>query len=189
LLLPILLALAASALHKYPFKERLILFICPSIAIFIAAGFEYLFQKPRRAIGIIAVIFMLITPIDTVRKFAIKPWLHSDMRKVMSDIGQYQKPGDVLYIDEACFYPYEYYRDQFHVTSLQAIEEKPAVTDVSQYRQKFGDLRGKRVWILFEGEGGPPPQQEWAQIVLDEMGERVFEASPVNDYIACYQLR
>ena len=38
LLLPILLALAASALHKYPFKERLILFICPSIAIFIARG-------------------------------------------------------------------------------------------------------------------------------------------------------
>jgi uncharacterized membrane protein len=189
LLLPILLALAASAVHKYPFKERLILFICPSIAIFIGAGFEYLFEQPRRVVGVIAVIFILITPIDTVRKFAIKPWLHSDMRTVMSIVGKNQQAGDVLYIDEACFYPYEYYRDQFKVTPLEFKEEKPAVTDIAEYREIFGAYRGKRVWIMFEGEGGLPPQQEWARIVLDEMGKRVVEASPVNDYVACYDLR
>ena len=134
-------------------------------------------------------IFILITPIDTVRKFAIKPWLHSDMRTVVSIVGKNQQPGDALYIDEACFYPYEYYRDQFGITKLEFKEEKPAVTDISQYRQIFAGYRGKRVWIMFEGEGGPPAQQEWARIVLDEMGKRVIEASPVNDYVACYDLR
>ena len=189
MLLPILLALAASALHKYPFKERLILFICPSIAIFIGAGFEYLFQPGRKAIATIALIFILITPIDTVRKFAIKPWLHSDMRAVMGYVKQYKEPGDVLYIDEACYYPYEYYRDQFGLAQLIAIPEKPAVTDIAQYRTIFANLKGKRVWIMFEGEGGPPPQQGWAQIVLDEMGTKVQQANEVNDYVACYTLR
>jgi hypothetical protein len=189
LLLPILLALVASALHKYPFKERLILFICPSLAIFIGAGFEYLFQHPRRAVGIIALIFLLITPVDTVRKFAIKPWLHSDMRTVVWMVSNYKQPGDELYITEACYYPYEYYRDRFGVTQLNATEEKAEPTDINEYRKIFAAYRGKRVWIMFEGEAGPPPQQEWARIVLDEMGKRVFEASPLNDYVACYDLR
>jgi hypothetical protein len=188
LLLPILLALAASALHKYPFKERLILFICPSLAIFIGAGFEYLLQQPRRVIGIIALIFLLITPIDTVRKFAIKPWLHSDMRTVISMVAKNQQPGDELYIDEACWYPYEYYAPRSGIDKLNAVQEKPAAEDINAYRKIFSAYRGKRIWIMYEGEGGPPPQQEWATIILDEMGKRVFEASPVNDYVACYDL-
>jgi hypothetical protein len=189
LLLPIFLALAASALQKYPFKERLILFICPSLAIFIGAGFEYLFQQPRRAVGIIALTFVLITPIDTVRKFAIKPWLHSDMRTVISLVGRNQQPGDELYIDEACWYPYEYYRGRFGIEKLPATQEKTAVADIDEYRKIFAAYRGKRVWIMYEGEAGPPPQQQWATIVLDEMGKRVFETSPMNDYVACYDLR
>jgi hypothetical protein len=47
-------------------------------------------------------------------------------------------------------------------------------------------MKGKRVWVMFEDA---PDQQEWAGMVLDGMGRRVFEAKPFEEYVACYDLR
>jgi hypothetical protein len=183
---PILLALIASALHKYPFKERLILFICPLLAIFIGAGFEYLFQGQRKAVGIIALIFLLITPINKTREFIRRPWMHSDMRRVMSVVAKNQQPGDELYVYEYCWYPYEYYRDRFGLQKLQAIRGAQQVNGIDQLRAILAPMKGKRLWIMFEDY---PDQQQWAQIILDGMGKRVVEDKPFQDYVACYDLR
>jgi len=186
LLLPIVFTLAASGFGKYPFKERLILFICPMLAIFIGAGFEYLFQGQRRPVGIIALIFLLITPLNKTREYIRKPWLHSDMRQVMSLVAEHRQPGDQLYVYEYCYYPYEYYRDRFGLADLPAIRGKQKVDGVEGYKELLADMKGKRVWVMFEDA---PDQQEWAGMVLDGMGRRVFEAKPFEEYVACYDLR
>lgn len=186
LLLPIVFALAASAFGKYPFKERLILFICPMLAIFIGAGIEYLFQGQRRTVGIIALIFLLITPVNKTREFVRKPWLHSDMRKVMSLVAANHQPGDQLYVDEFCYYPYEYYRDRFSLADFPATEVKQNVDGIEGYKRLFAPMRGKRVWVTFENA---PQRQEWALMALESMGKRVFEANPFENYVACYDLR
>ncbi|MGD0464518.1 MAG: glycosyltransferase family 39 protein [Tepidisphaeraceae bacterium] len=184
-LLPVIFALATSLAHRYPFKERLILFICPLIAIFIGAGFAYLFEGQRKAVGIIALLFLLITPLNKTREYIPRPWLHSDMRKVMSLVAANRRPGDQLYVYEFCYYPYEYYRDRFGIADMPAIRGKQDVDGVEGYKREFADLKGKRVWVMFEDA----PERQSALAALDDMGKRVFEARPFDEYVACYDLR
>ena len=184
-LLPILFALAASLVHKYPFKERLILFICPLIAIFIGAGFAYLFEGQRKAVGIVALLFLLITPLNKTREYIHQPWMHSDMRKVVSLVAANRQPGDQLYVYEFCYYPYAYYRDRFGIADMPAIRAKQGIDGVDAYKKEFADMKGKRVWVMFEDA----PEQQSALAALDDMGKRVFEAKPFDEYVACYDLR
>jgi Dolichyl-phosphate-mannose-protein mannosyltransferase len=185
ILLPILFALAASMVHKYPFKERLILFICPLITIFIGAGFAYLFEGQRKAVGIVALLFLLITPLNKTREYIHQPWLHSDMRTVVSLIAANRQPGDELYVYEFCYYPYEYYRDRFGIADMPDIRARQGINSVDGYKNEFAPLKGKRVWVMFEDA----PEQQFALAALDDMGKRVFEAKPYDEYLACYDLR
>ncbi len=185
ILLPVIFALAASLVHKYPFKERLILFICPLIAIFVGAGFAYLFEGGRKAVGIVALIFLLITPLNKTREYIHQPRLHSDVRKVVSLIAANRQPGDQLYVYEFCYYPYEYYRDRFGIADIPAIRGRQHINTVEEYKAEFANLKGKRVWVMFEDS----VEQPSALAALDEMGTRVFEATPYEEYVACYQLR
>lgn len=185
-LLPIVLTLIASGLHKYPFKERLILFICPLLAILIGAGFEYLFQGQRKPVGIIALIFLLITPLNKTREFIKRPWMHSDMRRVMSVVAKNAQPGDEIYVYEYCWYPYEYYSARFGLQKYPATRGPQEVDGIDQMRSLLAPMKGKRLWIMFEDY---PAQQGWAQIILDGMGKRVVEDKPFQDYVACYDLR
>jgi hypothetical protein len=171
--------------HKYPFKERLILFICPLIAIFIGAGFAYLFEGQRRAVGIVALLFLLITPLNKTREYIHQPWLHSDMRSVVSLVAANRQPGDELYVYEFCYYPYEYYRDRFGIEQMPAIRARQGIDGVEAYKKEFADLKGKRVWVMFEDA----PEQPFALAALDDLGRRVFEAKPFDEYVACYDLR
>jgi uncharacterized membrane protein len=185
-ILPVILTLAASLLRKYPFKERLILFIVPLLAIFIGGGFEYLFEKDRRKVGIIALIFLLITPLNKTREFIKKPFIHSDMRTAMTTLKANRQPDDQFYVFEFCYYPFEYYKDRFGMGQVSEIRGKPDVAGMAGYKEIFTPMKGKRVWILFEDA---PDLQQSAVAALDEMGKRVYEGSPYDDYVACYDLR
>jgi len=96
-----------------------------------------------------------------------------------------RQPGDQLYVYEFCYYPYEYYRDRFGIADVPAIRGKQNVDGVEGYKKEFADLKGKRVWVMFEDA----PQQQSAMAVLGDMGKRVFEARPFDEYVACYDLR
>jgi len=186
LILPIVFALAGSVLHKYPFKERLILFICPLVAIFVGAGFVYLFEGQRRAVGIVALLFLLITPLNKTRGYVKKPWVHNEMRNLVSLVGKNHHPDDQFYVYEFCYYPFEYYRDRFGLAQLPAIRGKQGINSVEGYKSEFAGFKGKRVWVMFEEA---PDSQQAALMVLDQMGKRVFQAESYDDYIACYDLR
>jgi Dolichyl-phosphate-mannose-protein mannosyltransferase len=184
-LLPAIFALAASMAHKYPFRERLILFICPSIAIFVGAGFAYLFEGRQKVVGIVALLFLLITPLNKTRGYIHQPWLHNDMRKIVSLVAANRQPGDHAYVYEICYYPYEYYSDRFGLGQMPVVRAKQVLDSVDAYKKEFAGFKGKRLWIMFESE----PEQQLARGALDDMGSRVFEATAFDDYVACYELR
>jgi len=186
LILPIAFALAASVLHEYPFKERLILFICPLVAISMGAGFVYLFEGQRRTVGIVALAFLLITPLNKTRGYVKKPWVHNDMRGLVSLVGKNHRSDDQMYVYEFCYYPFEYYRDRFGLAQLPTVRGKQGINSVEGYKSEFAGFKGKRVWVMFEEA---PDSQQAALMVLDEMGKRVFQAHSYDDYIACYDLR
>lgn len=86
LLLPMALALAASALRRYPFHGRLILWLAPAFFLLIAEGLQDLRHRRGRLWYAAALAFLLIYPTFDTLYEAVPPHMrefnsHGDLRK------------------------------------------------------------------------------------------------------------
>jgi hypothetical protein len=109
---PILFTLLASAMHKYPFKGRLILFLAPLIVLFIGEGIAQIWKKTRNgsaAIGIIFIGLLFVYPISWASYHAIKPISRSEMKPVLSHVRDNWQDGDIIYIHYYAQYEFDYY--------------------------------------------------------------------------------
>lgn len=101
LILPIFFTLIASGIHKYPFKGRLLLFIVPSLIIFIAEGVEQIVAKTRHnapLVGIGFICLLLLNPSLSAAKNLIKPRTVEDIKPVIEYIIKNDQSGNVLYV-------------------------------------------------------------------------------------------
>jgi hypothetical protein len=95
-----LLALLASGFKLYPFGERLLLFLAPSVLLLIAEGLErvrwLLRSQPRLAIGV-WVLFsacLLYQPVVSAVKHVADPRVREELRPVMEYVRQQRQSGD-----------------------------------------------------------------------------------------------
>ena len=96
LMSPILFVVTASVLGKYPFYERLILFLVPILIMFIAEGLGYAI-KNRAAFfpGIVLFSILIIKTSSEARNFLVDPSAQFDpIESYMSDKW---RAGDILY--------------------------------------------------------------------------------------------
>jgi hypothetical protein len=85
LVLPILLALAASASRRYPFHGRLILWLAPALFMLIAEGLQEIRCRRGRAWYLAALAFLLVHPTFDALYQAVPPLTrefnrHGDLR-------------------------------------------------------------------------------------------------------------
>jgi hypothetical protein len=59
---PIVFALLASGLRKYPFHGRLLMFLVPLVWIVIARGVDTIARRTSRVVGLLLVGFLICTP-------------------------------------------------------------------------------------------------------------------------------
>ncbi|NJN67221.1 MAG: hypothetical protein HC884_11180 [Chloroflexaceae bacterium] len=57
---PIALTLLASALHAYPFAERLILFLVPSVILCMAEGLERIWEQTRKSLSVLRSFLLVL---------------------------------------------------------------------------------------------------------------------------------
>jgi hypothetical protein len=196
LVVPILAALGASALHKYPFDSRLILFLFPLTTIAVAAGLNFLWGSRFRAAGILAIGLLMISPINrTLETLAAAP-RNCEIRQSMAFIAQHRQPGDVFYLTPAARYGFAFYQARFGLAGVPVVFGSPVDGSLESYAAELAGCAGKRVWVLAEDQSSGDPvaeaefvmQQPKIMDVLDSMGRRVWEAQPFNEYVACYDL-
>lgn len=123
---PIAATLLASAMHKYPFKGRLILFLAPFFVIFIAEGIKRIWEKSRHnslAIGVIFAILIFIYPVSWAAYHVKKPISRSEMRPVLNYIQDYWKPGDIIYVHYYAQYEFDYY-SKYHPQAFNFNEDE-----------------------------------------------------------------
>jgi hypothetical protein len=193
---PILAALGASALHKYPFDSRLILFIFPLTTIPIAAGLDFIWKGPFRAAAIVAFCLLFISPVNrTIATFSQRP-KYCELRDSMAFIAQHRQPGDVFYLDPSARYGFEYYQARFGLAGAAVFDGSREDGSLGAYANELSQFAGKRVWVLVEDQSSGDPvsesefvmQQPKIMDVLDSMGKQVWKAEPFNEYVACYDL-
>jgi hypothetical protein len=151
LLAPIVLTLAASAIHKYPFSGRLILFLVPIPILLIAEGCDYLRSRCSSTLVPAAVVGVLFfVPTFSALHRLIRPETVEEIRPVIGYVQTHEKPGDVLYLYHPASYAFRFYDENAKLGGVMIVTGQASTGNWKEDTADIGRLRGDaRVWFLF----------------------------------------
>ena len=150
--LPGILALLASGLHKYPFAGRLLLFLVPLVLLAVARGAWEVAAElgPRRPFAAIVLIgLLLVAPIvETYQSFR-HPDRHEQITPVLAAVRDEIQPGDRVYIYWGAVPAFTFYtRDNpFPMGVLMGGEHHDRQTEYCDDLEQF--IGEPRVWLIF----------------------------------------
>ncbi|MEM3101502.1 MAG: hypothetical protein QXT99_09150 [Candidatus Nitrosotenuis sp.] len=112
LILPLIITMLASTLHKYVFSAEPILFLVPFILLFVAEGTEYIREKLNHTSKIIGIIFiglLFLHPLSRSTYYVFKPISVEEIKPVLSHIKKNWQEGDILYVYYMSQFAFKYY--------------------------------------------------------------------------------
>lgn len=157
LITPLVFALAASGLHRYPFSGRLMLFSVPILLLIIAEGIEWVrsvIDKMGAGFALAATtglaVFILYAPVSVAVVNFLHPPMKEDIKPVMSYLHRYRAPGDVVYVYHGAVPAFEYYAAMFGFQKNDYIAGTPSSDEPDGYLRQIEKLKkDKRIWLIF----------------------------------------
>lgn len=187
LIFPIVLALAASAMHRYPFVERLTLFLAPALILPIAAGVEFVWSNCSNSWVVVAIVGVLFfMPIDSAAHFLHRPTTKEEFRPVLNYIRTHEKPGDVIYLSKRSAPSYLYYAERMNMGPLEVADSQPTPNVSDRYSIHISRLRAhQRAWILLTDIGPQMSERPVFLYRLSKLGKKMdsFQAPGVSVYL------
>lgn len=201
--LTLLAALAASALGKYPFAGRMILFAAPLLMLLIGAGVEAVASLTTRlsgtrwlgrAVALLLATVLFYQPLSVASQNFLQPKYYEHITPAMSYLQTNHKPGDVVYVYYWAVPAFRYYAPfyKFSEGDFMAGNDYEAnhaglLAEIDQYKSQ------KRVWILFSHvyeEKGGYNEKDALLAHLNEIGvkRREFIAPGTSVYLYLYDL-
>lgn len=162
LLLPLGLALVASALSQFPFYQRFTLFLAPLTILLLAHGAQYgqrLFLRGQRGMVVLLALVLLPASLNSARQ-AINPdsfYNREYYRDVVLHVNEQYRPGDAVYVYWNMRQAYEYYQAAYGLKygATQAGLTKNRSVSQADYLQNlepdFKAFAGhKRLWFVYD---------------------------------------
>ncbi len=208
---PLLVTLIAAYLHKYPFRDRLILFLSPYAILIVAEGIAFLIKKCYRqyrkaqgknkysvslvlnlAFTSLIVISLTILPLSRSSLMVINP-SQFNIEKIglgIEYIKSYQEAKDIIYVFPTSKLQFKYYADKYNLASENHIYalHKPSENEVG-YRQEIAQIKNKeRVWFILSlsrvREEEFPQQKEILLNYLDKIANQIYMVQG-QDFLIC----
>jgi hypothetical protein len=182
--LTLLAALAASALGKYPFAGRMILFAVPIFLALTGAGLQAVvggFRRPAWAGSAVAVLlatFLLYQPLASAAQDFADPKHPEHIRPAMAYLRANRKPGDVLYVYSWAVPAFRYYAPFYGFRESDFMAGNKHENEPQALLAEIDQLKGsERVWLLFSHvyESGDFNEKDFILAHLDEIGDRKRE--------------
>ena len=153
LVLPAFFALAASAVQKYPYAGRLLLFLAPMMILGVAYGAGMLLDavwKSQPAVAVVLLGILLAAPVlETVQELR-RPMRTEQLQPVLDQLRTQLRPTDRVHIYYGALPAYEFYtrNDPLPVNGVDRGEE--ARSNPTEYRDQLMKFVGEpRVWLVF----------------------------------------
>ena len=143
------LTLLASALERYPFQRRLLLFAWPLLPLLIGGSIQALEGRGVLWKWVACAVAALIAFGPTVQAFdkLAHPRQRQEVRPVVEYFMAHRQPGDELYLFYATLAQFRYYAKR---AGLQPGEYLIGSHEPGDWGQEVGRLRGQpRVWFVF----------------------------------------
>jgi hypothetical protein len=146
--------LIASALQKYPFTGRLMLFAVPLLFFLLGSAVDWLFNlplKPRFLLLLISIFvagWMLYNPTLVSSDNFITPRYNEHIRPAMAYLQKNYKPGDVIYVYYWTVPAFYFYTPYYGFSENDFIAGKQP--DLASVTMEISQLDGNsRVWVIF----------------------------------------
>lgn len=178
LIIPILLALIASGLHKYPFSGRLLLFITPAIVIFLSKGLWEIIEvtktKPETSIIVVILIGLLFfSSFFAKGSYFIKPISREEIKPVLVYIKEHQKEGDIVYVYYGAIDQFRYYAERYDFDLSRCYADTMIRENPLRYNFNYEViLDHERVWIIFSHVYDKKKRDEINIVFLANMDRR-----------------
>ena len=194
LLLPFPAVLAASALHKYPFGDRLLLFLVPAVCLLIAAGCDGVrrllgaYSAPLAVVAQLTVAAVMLYEPTFSALYRLKhPITREELKPVMAYLREHRLPSDDVFVYDGAMYAFLYYAPRY---GFQSADYRTGVC-VRQHPEECAEaLRAvtghRRVWFVFSHEWSDHEPQ--FQSHLDELGSRLEEFTAPGASAMLYDL-
>jgi 4-amino-4-deoxy-L-arabinose transferase-like glycosyltransferase len=177
--LTILLAIAASALQRYPFAERLTLFCAPLVVLplAVAMGIGWWWRNRRRTVFWIVIgAILFVYPVYIQAKYAVHPEVLYDAKPAINYVKAHWRAGDSLYLHWGSDVLGTYYLNADPALAIAPadlvkgiFEPNPAARS-RRYGDDLLQLRGRRrVWIVFSMD--PDKDRLLIEQILDRRGK------------------
>ncbi|OWK36016.1 hypothetical protein [Fimbriiglobus ruber] len=171
---PLVLALLASGLHKYPFAGRLLIFAVPAALVVVGYGAVLIAERLEgvaRWSGLVFLVALFIAPAHECYMGIKRPIHAEDAREVIAYAHENWQAGDQAYVFYAASAAFEYYQPQYpfpREAVRVGVENRDK--DISRFQEELRPFRGqKRVWVLIAHRQST---EEYAiQAYLDGMGK------------------
>jgi hypothetical protein len=157
LLAPFLLTLLASAFRKYPFKERLLLFLFPLLFLLITEGVKAVRTTLSRVNRPLAemvcasvVLYLLYNPAAVAYKNLQHPPLREHIKPVMAYLADKRLRTDLIYVYYGAVPAFSFYMPVFGFDHGDFIIGISSRGEPTRYLEEIAALRGNaRVWFVF----------------------------------------
>jgi len=148
-LTPILIHLGLSAMHFYPFEQRLLLYQAPLYVFGISFGVFRIIDKliVDQRIRLIAACICLA--LISFKSFMYYPMEHDEIKQAIKYINAEHTPGESIYIFSGAVPGIKYYmqRDVARFNDLSITFGKERVIDKSNYLENIPNVHG-HVWLV-----------------------------------------
>jgi hypothetical protein len=154
---PVVAALVASALRKYPFSHRLVLFLYPNLILLLCAGLGWIrvsIPKGRFVSGLLVAVVLGPLMAKSAYGLVVQP-ATQDLKPLLRVAAEQYRDGDLLWIDGTAGGAFEYYRNwlgwfsRWPAASICAEDCHRRWTDASVFDDAVsGARRYSRVWLV-----------------------------------------
>lgn len=188
LIAPVLVTLIAAYLQKYPFQDRVVLFLTPIFLIILAQGVVFLVQRSRPKsvflLSSIALFLLVCIPLQKSSDLLIEPDLREEIRPAMEYIRARQQHGDLLYVFQRGEFQFRYYAPKYgyqegdYIIGVDDLDQTAndavvlSAAERQRYQADLDKLQGNsRVWLLFS-HAVFSEEREAIRAYLDEIGQK-----------------
>ena len=161
LLSPFIVTLAAAFVHKYPFRDRLILYLVPYALFILSSGIAWMLdikKRPRycQVFGLVLLFLLGATPAWRSLAIINNPHQYTvhHLRPLIAYVDENHSNDDLIYIFPRAQIAFDYYTDNHPNLKGNAIRSRTKIEpdDVNQRQMVVDELlqvRGNsRVWLL-----------------------------------------
>jgi hypothetical protein len=192
---PVPAVLVASALGKYPFQGRMVLFMVPIVILLIAEGVERGRTMLHRlnpwlasAIWIVFCVFLLYQPARVAYRRVLRPSTKDDVKAVMSYLDDRRLDSDSVYVYYGAAPAFEYYAPFYGLSRDDYLVGIASREEPDKYLQDMAQLEGRaRVWLVFSHNcwGCIVNEEAFFLEHLDAAGSKVdeFQAEGASLYL------